>query len=86
MSKCVHLDVRPLHQRGEEPFPAIMAAVADLGPGDSLVLINSFEPRPLYTVLGRRGFSHSARNLGPDHWEITFVAPPASSSGASSGT
>jgi len=74
MSKVVELDVRDYHRRGEEPFAAIMAAVADLEPGDRFVLINTFEPRPLYTALGRKGFSYSSRSLGPDHWEITFTA------------
>ncbi len=74
MGKIVQLDVRPYHQRGEEPFAAIMAAVTDLEPGDTFVLVNSFEPKPLYTVLGKRGFTYESRSLGPDHWEITFVA------------
>jgi uncharacterized protein (DUF2249 family) len=66
------LDVRELHTRGEEPFGVIMAAVGKLAPGQRFVLINTFEPVPLYRVLGRQGFTHVAEELGPNHWRITF--------------
>lgn len=69
----VELDVRDFHSRGEEPFPVIMRAVQHLGPGDSLVLINTFEPRPLYLALKTQGFAHTAEQLGPDHFRITFT-------------
>ncbi len=75
---AVELDVRPYHARGEEPFSAIMAAVARVPAGQALRLRNTFEPLPLYDVLARRGFRHQARRLGPDDWEILFVraSPP----------
>lgn len=72
MGREIVLDVRPLFDRGEEPFPTIMAAVAELGPGDALVLVVGFEPVPLYRVLAAQGFTHEAVQLGPDHWCITF--------------
>lgn len=70
---AVELDVRGFQQRGEEPFGAIMAAVAQVPAGQALRLRNTFEPVPLYQVLGKRGFAHSARQLGPDDWEILFL-------------
>lgn len=76
------LDVRPLLARGEEPFHAITAAAGRVPPGAALRLRVPFEPLPLYDVLGRRGFSHTARQLGADDWEVLFVrgaAEPAAS-------
>jgi uncharacterized protein (DUF2249 family) len=78
------VDARPLIARGEEPFRAIMAAASQVPVGEVLALRNSFEPLPLYDVLGKRGFVHQAQQLGPDDWEVRFlrVAP---SSGAAAG-
>ncbi|MBX5491397.1 MAG: DUF2249 domain-containing protein [Chloroflexi bacterium] len=67
------VDARPLLDRGEEPFGAIMAAAARVGVGEALLLRNSFEPLPLYDVLGQRGFRHQTRQLAPDDWEVRFV-------------
>jgi uncharacterized protein (DUF2249 family) len=69
---AVDLDVRPLHERGEEPFGAIMCAVREVAPGEVLQLRNSFEPVPLYDVLRMRGFEHVTRQLADDDWEILF--------------
>lgn len=68
----VDLDVRPLHERGEEPFGAIMEAARKVGPGEILRLRNSFEPVPLYDLLHMRGFKHLTRQLASDDWEILF--------------
>lgn len=73
IQRQVELDVRDFHSRGEEPFPVIMRAVQQLGPGDSLVLLNTFEPRPLYLALKAQGFAHTAEQLGPEHYRITFT-------------
>lgn len=70
--KTIELDVRDYHRRGEEPFQAIMETVNKLGPEDVFVLINSFEPLPLYRVMEGKGFAHSAEQKGPDEWRITF--------------
>lgn len=72
------LDVRPFQQRGEEPFSAIMAAIRQVPRGQVLLLRNTFEPTPLYDVLGQRGFEHWATQLGENDWEIRFFhAGPA---------
>jgi len=68
----VDLDVRPLHERGEEPFGAIMEVVRKVAPGEILRLRNSFEPAPLYDVLRMRGFEHVTRQRADDDWEILF--------------
>jgi hypothetical protein len=66
------LDTRPIFGRGDTPCEAIDAAVACLGPGQSLVLLVPFEPVPLYAKLGNQGFLHQARPLGDGTWEVEF--------------
>ena len=67
------LDVRPLLANGQEPFSAIMASAARVPAHAALRLHTTFEPVPLYAVLGGRGFQHAAHQLGPDDWEIVFL-------------
>ncbi|MDY7083131.1 MAG: DUF2249 domain-containing protein [Halobacteria archaeon] len=50
------LDAREI----DEPFDDIMAALSELDEGDTLTLVNSFEPEPLYNVLENRGFTYEA--------------------------
>ncbi|HEX5505841.1 MAG TPA: DUF2249 domain-containing protein, partial [Thermomicrobiales bacterium] len=70
---AAELDVRPYHERGEEPFSAIVAAARRVPPGQALLLRNTFEPLPLYDALGRLGFVAASRRLGPDDWETRFL-------------
>lgn len=69
---ALRLDVRPFHERGEEPFEAIMSAVESLAPDQDFLLVNSFEPVPLYRVLEKRGFTHRTTEISPDEWQIVF--------------
>lgn len=75
----VHLDVREIIQRGEEPFERIMAAVNALAIDQALVLRVPFEPIPLYKVLGKRGFAHWTECRAPDDWSIGFYREHAPS-------
>jgi uncharacterized protein (DUF2249 family) len=68
----IEVDARPIIRAGQEPFSVIMAAARDVSPGHSFRLMSTFEPLPLYDVLGARGFGHSARQLGEEDWEILF--------------
>lgn len=52
------------------PFADIMDAVNALGPDETLTLINSFEPEPLYGVLEERGFTHATEQVAEDEWHI----------------
>lgn len=70
--ETLRLDVRPFHERGEEPFEAIMNAVESLKPDQEFLLINSFEPTPLYRVMDKRGFTHQTSELSSQEWHITF--------------
>lgn len=69
---AVELDVRPILDRGGEPFSQIMAAVAQVPEGQQFVLLARFDPLPLYNVLGKRGFQPYAVCLAPDDWKIHF--------------
>ena len=75
MDDTVILDVRTFHERGEEPFTAIMDAVDRLTQNQSLLLINSFEPVPLYAVMKRRGFAYHCSAEGPDEYHVFFSRP-----------
>lgn len=66
------VDVREDIRRGEEPFDRIMRAVADLGEGEELVIVNVFEPMPLYGVLAQRGFTHETARTPDGDWRVTF--------------
>ena len=85
MVEPLTLDVREDLRRGGEPFPRIMQAVGSLSPGQGLRLLATFEPLPLYAVLGRKGFGHSAVRHGEGDWEVLFSpqgARPAQPSAA----
>ncbi len=73
MTEYVSLDVRSTLRNGGEPFEAIMATVAALHPGQGLRLYATFKPVPLLNVLGARGFSHQAREIGGGDWEVLFT-------------
>jgi uncharacterized protein (DUF2249 family) len=68
----VTVDVREDQRRRKEPFDRIMTAIKGLGTDEELLVINTFEPIPLYTVLGRQGFTHTAIQAGPDEWHVRF--------------
>lgn len=57
-----------------EPFGAIMSALADLSEDESLLLINSFEPEPLYDVLETRGFEHVSEQVAPEEWHVKITS------------
>lgn len=61
------LDVRPILIGGQDPFSQIMSAISALGGGEVLKLINSFEPLPLYKVLGRQGYEHFTEQFGNEY-------------------
>ena len=66
------VDVRDDITRGREPFDRIMRAVADLPAGEEFVIINVFEPMPLYGVLAQQGFTHETGRTQDGAWQVTF--------------
>ncbi|KAB2842549.1 MAG: DUF2249 domain-containing protein, partial [Melioribacteraceae bacterium] len=43
---------------GRDPFSDIMNFIKELNDDEIFLLVNSFEPIPLYSVLGKKGFEH----------------------------
>lgn len=80
----VELDVRPMLERGEEPFNAIMTTVAALSPGQGLRLIAPFRPQPLFSVLARQGFDHEVVELEGGDFEVRFTRPQPEVTGSDS--
>lgn len=56
-----------------EPFGEIVSALDDLGDDETLVLVNGFEPEPLYAVLEQRGFDHATARVAPDEWRVEIT-------------
>jgi uncharacterized protein (DUF2249 family) len=71
----VEVDVRHDLRSGREPFSRIMTAVAALGDKEVLHLRAIFEPAPLFTVLGKRGFAHESEAHATDDWSVWFWRP-----------
>lgn len=67
----VVLDVRPIIASCSDPLKTILQTVRGLREGQVLHLVNSFEPIPLYSVLGERGFEHFTRNM-MGVWHVWF--------------
>ncbi|MEA1931983.1 MAG: DUF2249 domain-containing protein [Euryarchaeota archaeon] len=53
-----------------EPFSDIMSALTDLPEDGTVLLINSFEPKPLYSVLKRKGFEYETTQATDDEWRV----------------
>lgn len=64
------LDVRDIDG---EPFNDIMAALDELSADETLLLINSFEPEPLYAVMEDRGYTYDATHVAEDEWRIAIT-------------
>jgi uncharacterized protein (DUF2249 family) len=65
------LDVRSIDG---EPFGQIQDALADLPEDGSLLLVNSFEPEPLYNVLESKGYTHDATQVDDEEWHV-YIEP-----------
>jgi len=70
------VDVREDIRRGDEPFDRIMSAVAALADGEDLVIINLFEPVPLYGLLAQQGFSYETDRTVEGTWRVIFRRLP----------
>jgi uncharacterized protein (DUF2249 family) len=54
--RIVEFDVRPIIDANEDPLSIIVKKVKSIQPGESLKIINSFEPTPLILLLKKQGF------------------------------
>lgn len=82
--RLVEVDVRDDLRAGREPLRRILDAAGALPPSHVLRLRATFEPVPLYSVLGRQGFIHFTERFADDDWRVWFTkagaptnAPPA---------
>jgi uncharacterized protein (DUF2249 family) len=64
------LDVRGIDG---EPFSEIMDALDSLPDDGTLVLVNSFEPEPLYSVLEQRGYTYETSREAENEWRVTIT-------------
>lgn len=72
LSQFKRFDVRPLLQRGVEPFPQIFARARGLRAGEGLLIVAPFLPSPLVERLGAEGFASKVeRGQGTD-WLVYF--------------
>jgi uncharacterized protein (DUF2249 family) len=55
-----------------EPFSDIMTAINSLADGETALLINSFEPEPLYPVLSRKGYECDTTRVDDDEWRVAI--------------
>jgi uncharacterized protein (DUF2249 family) len=71
--RTITLDVREDLLQGRTPCDRIFAQADALGTGESFRLVAPFEPVPLFSVLGRKGFSHLSQRAADGAWEILFT-------------
>ena len=71
-ANIVEADVREELRAGREPFQLIMAARAEVPAAGCLVVRATFEPAPLYRVLGKQGFQHHTEQFADDDWRVWF--------------
>lgn len=72
-NQTLRLDVRPVLQKGVDPFQEIMAARQQLKPGQSLELVAPFEPVPLISLFTNQGFSACSEQRSDSEWIIRFT-------------
>lgn len=59
LQTIVHeLDVRPSLSKDQDPLKEILNLAKQIGPGERMKIINSFEPVPLINLLAEKGFLH----------------------------
>jgi uncharacterized protein (DUF2249 family) len=69
--KIVALDVRPILDSGKDPLKDIFSKVKELNEGEALLIINTFEPVPLYSRMKDKGFTHYTETEG-GIWKVYF--------------
>ncbi|RUA27207.1 MAG: hypothetical protein DSY76_05430 [Bacteroidetes bacterium] len=57
-TNIVDLDVRPILDSGVDPFNVIMDGLKNLKEGETLKIINTFEPIPLLNIIKKKGYEY----------------------------
>jgi len=73
------LDVRPTIESGADPFKEIMQAVKKLKKGETLKIINVFEPIPLIKILSDKGYKTWTDKIYDNEFHTYFTKEAASS-------
>lgn len=76
--KIIRFDVRSLLAGGEDPLRQIQQKVKALQLGEALLIINSFEPLPLISLLKRQGFNAYVHHVDAQTIETYFYKNSAS--------
>ena len=63
-TKIVDMDVRPILESGVDPFNVIMEGLKNLKEGETLCIINTFEPIPLLNILKKKGYDYETERPG----------------------
>jgi uncharacterized protein (DUF2249 family) len=66
------LDVRPILERGDDPFSKIRVTIDALQPGEGLSLVAPFLPSPLIEKLGSEGFRSRVERQAGGSWITHF--------------
>jgi uncharacterized protein (DUF2249 family) len=59
-TNIVDLDVRPILDSGIDPFNVIMDGLKTLKDGETLKIINTFEPIPLLNIIKKKGYEYES--------------------------
>ena len=59
-TNIVDLDVRPILDSGVDPFNVIMDGLKNLKEGETLKIINTFEPIPLLNIIKKKGYEYES--------------------------
>jgi len=57
------------------PFGPIVSALEDLEAGETLRLVNGFEPVPLYDEVEARGLERETTKVADDEWHVEVTRP-----------
>jgi len=71
--KLIILDVRPIIETGADPFKEIMQSVKKLNKGETLKIINVFEPIPLMKILKEKGFTTWTDKIYDNEYHTFFT-------------
>ena len=74
----VTLDVRSILAGGNDPLKLIQQTIKEIKPGQTLKIINTFEPTPLIKLLEKQGFQYYVDAVEKDLVETYFYKSSAS--------
>lgn len=75
-SQFKKLDVRPMLNRGRDPYSEIRKHVDALEPAEGLAVIAPFLPAPLIEKLGSEGFQSQVARADDGSWVAYFWREP----------